>query len=170
MSSFIEEYCCRLPTKLWEGNVFRRCYQSVCSRGGVSMWPLPMMLFTSPVATRSQHWWGISLWPLLLMHWASQYRDAPTPATSSPCRVPQSYLWSPFQASDIWWSRLETCSKLFTWGPPSCWWHLVAKTKDLFKPVYLRTPLVLRSDCWLLKYAWCILLECFLVYHGEKFM
>ena len=29
-------------------------------------------------------------------------------------------------ASDIWWPSLETCSKLFTWGPNPQYWHLVA--------------------------------------------
>ena len=43
------------------------------------------------------------MWSLRMIHWTSLYRDPPV----------QGPL-----ASYIWWPRLETCSNLFTWGPP----------------------------------------------------
>ena len=52
---------------------------------------------------------GDPMWPLPMMHWISPYRDGlPVP----PYRNPMA----PAPVSDIWWSGLETCSNLLTWG------------------------------------------------------
>ena len=125
-------------TKLWEGNVFRRFCQSVCSQREFHV-TIIHDTFHHTNSHQKSALVGDSMWPLPVMHWASQYRDAPTPAlahaTSSPCRVRQSCLWSPFQACDIWWPRLETCSKLFTWGPPAAcdiWWPRPKTCSNLF--------------------------------------
>ena len=61
---------------------------------------------------------------------------------------------TPPLATGIWWSSLETCSNLFTWGPTFNWyWHLVAATET-------RT---------VGKRAVRLLLECFLVYRLNYF-
>ena len=46
-----------------------------------------------------------------------------TPSVQGPCPLCTGF-WPPLYrvhspAGDIWWTRLETCSNLFTWGPTS---------------------------------------------------
>ena len=51
--SIINIYC--LATKFWEGNVFSHVCLSVClSTGRGPMWLLPMIHWTTPIATRCQ--------------------------------------------------------------------------------------------------------------------
>ena len=101
----------RSPKKLREGYLSIQCV-SVCPQEG-PIWPLPML------------------------HWTSLYRALPSPPyvqrpppptpTLAPSRH-RTLLYSPLPpANDIWWPSLETCSNLFTSGPPShqCW-YLVA--------------------------------------------
>ena len=46
---------------------------------------------------------------------------------------PRHRTWDP-SASEIWWPSLETCSNLFTWGPPPFWyWHLLATEEAHFE-------------------------------------
>ena len=68
--------------------------------------------------------------PLSMMHWSS---------LSSPIQGHPTVQGPALPASDIWWLRLETCSKLFTWWTPASniWW---SETEDLPKRVPLRTP------------------------------
>ena len=58
---------------------------------------------------------GGPLWPLPMMHWTPLYRSplGPTPTW----KWDLTEQWS--LAMDIWLSSLETCSNLFTLGPPS---------------------------------------------------
>ena len=63
-------------------------------------------------------------------------------------RVPPASDLAPTPlATDIWWSTLETCSNLFTWGP--------------FRKGHLVVATEAHMVC---KQAVCILLECFLVF------
>ena len=96
---FIYEYliCYCSPKKLREGNVFSSVY--------LSMWPLPMINWTSLYRTPSV-----------------QDLGPPPVQGSTSCS-----LCTP--ASDIWWPRLYICSNLFTWGTHCTahfWWHLSA--------------------------------------------
>ena len=57
---------------------------------------------------------SVSMWPLPMMHWTSLYTTLqPCPPDMGPhCKE------TPPTASDIWWPSLKTCSKLFTSGHP----------------------------------------------------
>ena len=59
---------------------------------------------------------GGPMWPLPTMHWTSLYIALPGHRTLGPPVLPP--------ATDIWWSRPETCLNLFTWEPPASdiWW------------------------------------------------
>ena len=53
----------------------------------------------------------------------------------------------PLPATDIWWSSLQTCSTLFTWGPtqpPRCW-HLLVATETY--TIGKRAVLILLEWC-----------------------
>ena len=63
--------CCRLPPKLWEGNVFLSCLSVILFAGG-PMWPLSNIYWTSPYR-----------WPIPL------YR---TPGPDSPPQEPPAPL------------------------------------------------------------------------------
>ena len=70
------------------------------------------------------------MWPLPMMHWTSPCREPLTPASPpSPDMEPHCtklswfpWTWNPYRdpphGTDIWRSRVETCSNLFTWDPP----------------------------------------------------
>ena len=94
------------PTKLWEGYVFTGvCLSFGSGEGDLTLQPPPWNKTCGPPAQpRPAPWtWDIG-------HWT---HPPPTPSTQPP-------------ASDIWWSGLETCSNMFTWGHPPTSWHLVA--------------------------------------------
>ena len=58
-----------------------------------------------------------SVWPLPMMHWTSLYRPSPL-YRAQLCPPPLSTRpWTHPPTSDIWWSRLDTCSNLSTWRP-----------------------------------------------------
>ena len=75
----------------------------------------------------------------------SHIKDCPGHQTCAPPHVAPFSLALP-PATDIWWPSLDTFSKLYTWGLPRWYWHLVA--------IEART---------VGKRAVRILLECFLV-------
>ena len=69
------------------------------------------------------------MWPSPMMHWTSPCREPLTPASPPPRTWNLTAQSSPGfhglgtrtgtpHGTDIWWSRVETCSNLFTWDPP----------------------------------------------------
>ena len=103
-------------TKLWEGNVVS--VVSVCHsvhrwRRG-DMWPLPMMPWGSPYRDPSAQSHPLDI--------ALYCTGNPNPSHSHQTwdltvQRPKPNLrdWPQSLASEIWWSKLETCSNLFTW-------------------------------------------------------
>ena len=59
---------------------------------------------------------GIHMWPLPMMHWTSLYRPTPLYGPQL-CPHPVQDPGPSPPASDIWWSRLDICSNLCTWRP-----------------------------------------------------
>ena len=81
------------------------------------------------------------------VHPPSDLRTYPLPTDH-----PWHQIWGPTPPpiTDIWWTSLETCSNLFTWGssptPPSnCYWHLVVATETLM--VAKRSASILLECC-----------------------
>ena len=86
---------------------------------------------------------GIPMWPLPMMYLTLLYRAAsPQPC---PMDIKNGWPWPP--TSYIWRPSLETCSNLFTWGPPS-----PTSTDNWWPPKHVRLA---------------FLLECFLVWLCE---
>ena len=123
------------------GNVFTGISLST---GGVPIWPLPMMYWTSHVPTPPSCcdiWW-----PLL------------TTQVSTPRKGKVGYP-APSD-SDSWWWSLDTCSNLFIWGPsppppptPPPEWNLWWTLKHTVSRQVVR-----------------ILMECFLVFGRLAFL
>ena len=132
----------RLPTKLLEGKVFSRVSQSFCLKGGVSCDIVhDAFNFTVPPLLVQVPSYGIPL-----------YR-APAPPSS----VQGPFLR--FSDNGIWWSKLDTCSNLCTWGPHST----ASRTPN---------PPMLTPGGWLRmvgKRAVRILLECILVFKSLSY-
>ena len=73
----------------------------------------------SPVSICSQ---GVTMWPLPMMHWTSLYRTMPPDCETSDHQPwdphpPPRQTWDP-PAINIWWPSLENCSNLFIRGSP----------------------------------------------------
>ena len=98
----------RPPTKFLEGNVFSCICPSFCPWGGGPMWLITMMHWTS------LHWAPHSPHPNMKPHWTGTLSALPPGHGTSLDQDP----WPHSPAKDIWWPSLETCSNLFTSGPP----------------------------------------------------
>ena len=113
-----------LPTANEVVECFQSCpsvFESFCPRRGGPKWTLPMT------------------------HWISLYSPLPPPSGTDTLDIGPHCIETPWTwdltvqclpwawgltiqsltSTDIWWTRQETFSNLFTWGPPWCW-HLVA--------------------------------------------
>ena len=85
-------------------------------------------------------------WTLLMTHWISLYSPLPPPSGTDTLDIGPHCIETPWTwyltvqclpwawgltiqsltSTDIWWTRQETFSNLFTWGPPGVdiWWLL----------------------------------------------
>ena len=116
------------------------CLSVILSTGRCPMWSLPMIHWTSLDSPSPSP--GTSLtWDLTVQGYLPQ----PPPLDMGPhCTVPPS--------SDIWWSRLETCSNLFTWRPQppvltsGDYWTTYGWLKQAL--------LILLESCPVLFYSW----------------
>ena len=119
-------------------------------------------------------------WTLPMTHWISLYSPLPPPSGTDTLDIGPHCIETPW-TWDLSVYRGPPCghgTSLYRafpgMGPhytvPYKYWYLVDKTRDLFKLVHLRAPLMLTSGgYWRSMYGWCkwavrILLECLLVY------
>ena len=124
--------------------MFSQVLSVILSTGGGGRW--------EQMVHHMHYWIGHMVgYPLSLPRHQTWRPTSPSPPPlPAPPLPPRHQIWDlpPSPATDIWWSSLETCSNLFTWGPnPQRYWHLVQATKT----------------CPVGKQAVCILLQCCLV-------
>ena len=130
----------RLPSTLWEGNVFSRVCPSFHPCGGwshvaITHDALEIIVEVPLALTPPTPRHGISLYRGSPGHGMPLYRDPPLLVASA------AQHWRPIQ----------TCSPEDPTPNPHWYWHLVAKTRDMFKLVHLRvtpTPVLISGGYW----------------------